>query len=92
MLLADGFDDALLGVGMRCGQRDVAVYDLSKIIDILMKRDGLSEEEAWEHADFNILGGWVGEETPMFVRPATAAEVHLEFSNDHQLLLDLEAQ
>ena len=91
MLLADGFDDALLGVGMRCAQRDVAVYDLSKIIAILM-RDGMDEEEAWEYADFNILGGWVGEETPMFVRPATAAEVHLEFSNDHQLPLDLEAQ
>ena len=27
ILVADGFEAALLGVGRRCGQPDIAVYD-----------------------------------------------------------------
>ena len=43
LLKADGFDKAVLGVGRRCGQPDLLVYD------------------------YNVVGAWVGELTPVFV-------------------------
>lgn len=88
MLLADGFDDALIGVGQRCGQPDVAVYDIDKMVEVL-QAEGLTEEDAWEHLDFNVLGGWVGEETPVFVRRATAEQIRAEADCPDQMDLPL---
>jgi len=69
LLFADGFDDAIIGVGNRCGQPAVVAYDVSKVIDILMTRDGMSHEEATEFFDFNIGGAWMGELTPVWIHP-----------------------
>ena len=66
-LFADGFEDALIGVGV-IFNRSLATYDMRKCIDILMKRDDMTEEEAVEYFDFNIIGAWVGETTPLFIR------------------------
>lgn len=68
-LLADGFDDALIGFAQRINEPLLAVYSYQLIIDILMKRDGMSYDEAEEYADFNILGSWMGPQTPIFVMP-----------------------
>ena len=65
-LFADGFEDALIGVGV-IFNRSLATYDMRKCIDILMKRDGMTEEEAVEYFDFNVTGSYVGENTPVFV-------------------------
>ena len=67
LLLADGFDAALIGTGERCGQPIVAVYDREKCIDILMTRDGMSVDEAAEYFEYNVQGAYVGEETPVFM-------------------------
>ena len=67
LLLATGFDEAILGRGSRCGQPDVAVYDTEKIINILVKQ-GMSHEEAVEYFDFNIVGAWMGDQTPIFMQ------------------------
>jgi hypothetical protein len=64
ILIADGFDDALIGVGHRCGQPPIAVYDRDKCI-ILMQSMAL--EEAEEFFEFNTVGAWVGDQTPIFV-------------------------
>ena len=69
VLLADGFDDALLGFSQRINEPLTAVYSYRIIIDTLVERDGLSREEAEEYAEFNILGAWVGPQTPIFVMP-----------------------
>jgi hypothetical protein len=47
----------------------VLVYDAEKIRDILMKRDGMDAEEAREFIEFNIEGGYLGEQTPVLVWP-----------------------
>ena len=65
MLFADGLDDALIGVGVRCGQPPIAVYDRAKCIAVLART--MTEEEAEEHFVFNVEGAWVGDRTPMFV-------------------------
>jgi hypothetical protein len=73
-LFADGFDDALIGIGRRCGQPDLAIYDVGRIIEILMDGEGadgeneMSEEDAWEYYEFNIVGGWHGPNTPIFMQ------------------------
>lgn len=67
LMFADGLDDAIIGVGERCGQPAILVYSHKKVIDILMTRDGMSYEEATEFFDFNIAGAWVGERTPIWM-------------------------
>lgn len=66
-LLADGFDDAIVGVAERSGQPTLVVYDAQKCIEILMQRDGMSEEDATEFFEFNTLGAWVGDHTPLWL-------------------------
>lgn len=63
--LADGFEDALIGV-VRQFNKAVALYDREHCIQILVERDGMTIEEAEEHLEFNVLGAWVGEGTPAF--------------------------
>jgi|TARA_R110000751_G_scaffold21474_1_gene61613 hypothetical protein len=67
MLKADGLDAAIIGVGRRCGQPDIIVYSYSKCVDIFKERDGMTEEDAEEWMEYNVVGAWVGETTPMFV-------------------------
>jgi hypothetical protein len=64
-LLADGFD-ALVGVCYRFGQPPLAAYDYEKCIQILMK--DCSEEESIEYFEYNTLGAWMGENTPVFLK------------------------
>ena len=68
-LLADGFEDALIGVGQQFN-KTLAVYDRQKCIEILIDRDGMSEEEAVEYFEYNVTGAWVGENTPIFFEKA----------------------
>ena len=65
-LMADGFEEALIGFGTRFNS-PVTIYDLSKCLNILVERDGMSYDEAQEYMDFNVLGAYVGEETPIFL-------------------------
>ena len=64
-LLADGFDSALIGI--TSGINPVAVYDINQMLTILVKRDKMSMEDALEHLDFNVIGAYVGEKTPIYM-------------------------
>jgi hypothetical protein len=74
-LFVDGHDDAIMGVADRYGMPTVAAYDYVKVIRRLMRRDGMSWEEAVEYFDFNLIGGWVGDETPVFIQRLPAKSV-----------------
>ena len=65
-LLADGFDQALVGIGRRVGQRSLAIYDRNKCIQII-KSDLDSEEDAEEYFEYNVSGAWMGPNTPIFM-------------------------
>jgi hypothetical protein len=65
------FDEAIVGIADRIGMSPVVVYDTTKLIDILCERDGMDREEATEFYEFNILGAYVGERTPMFINLLT---------------------
>lgn len=62
-LKADGFDEAIIGVDE---ERMRLVYSISKCVEILT--DSMSEAEAIDYVDYNILGGYVGPNTPIFCR------------------------
>lgn len=66
ILLADGYEDALIGYVERYGSPTVALYDREKCIEILVIRDEMSYEEAEEFFQFNTIGSWAGEYTPAF--------------------------
>jgi hypothetical protein len=53
-------------VGESYGEQPALIYDRAKIIERL-KQDGMSEEEAEEYFEFNILGSYVGEKMPIFL-------------------------
>lgn len=64
VLFADGFDDAIIGVG-RSFDKYKVIYDKSKIIKKLM--EDMTCEEAEEYFEYNIIGAYVGDGTPMFL-------------------------
>jgi hypothetical protein len=74
MLLADGFEGAFIGVATRCGQPTLAVYDANKCLQILIDRDDMNHEEALEYFNFNVIGAWVGDETPLFLESMSLIE------------------
>jgi len=66
ILLADGFDDALVGIATRFGGLRLAAYNVDLMLAQLVE-DGCTPVEAREYYDFNIIGAWVGELTPIFI-------------------------
>ena len=64
-LLADGFEKALIGFGYRHNQQ-IAIYDYHRCVEVLVERDGMSEDDAIEYMDYNVVGSYVGEYTPIF--------------------------
>ena len=78
LLKLDGFDTAIIGVCMTWhGNMMVEriIYDGIAITKALTD-GGMSEEEAQEHIDFNIVGAYVGDATPIVMWPATAEEIN----------------
>ena len=66
-LVADGFDEAIIGMARQFNQT-LVVYDEDKCLEILVLRDQMTPEEAEEFFEFNVVGAYVGDHTPIFVR------------------------
>ena len=64
-LLADGFNDAIIGLDT---SKEVfrVIYDREKMIDILVFRDDMTSEDAIEYLEYNVFGAYVGEGTPIY--------------------------
>jgi len=78
LLCADGFDDAIIGICERATSSNVVAYDRDRCIEIIVERSGSSEltdeeayEEAVEYFEFNVVGAWMGERTPVFISYAS---------------------
>ena len=69
MKTADGFDDAIVGIVRQFGLPDKVLYEYNHCIKILVERDLMPIEEAIEYMEFNVLGAYVGEDTPAFLVP-----------------------
>ena len=73
ILLADGFDDALVGVS----SKNIAVYDIDKCIEVLSK--DMTAEEAMDYFYYNVEGAYMGEQTPIYIH--SDAEVIMDNLN-----------
>jgi hypothetical protein len=67
ILLADGFEEAFMGVVESFGTAPKACYNLEQCLDILMVRDNMTYDEAVEYLNYNVTGAYVGEHTPAFL-------------------------
>jgi hypothetical protein len=66
-MLADGFEEAILGMCLQFGSEPLVAYDYNKCIDILVNRDGMTQSEATDYIQFNVIGAYVGNNTPVFI-------------------------
>lgn len=62
-LLADGFDNAILGYSTELR----VVYSVDQIMETLVERDGMTPDEAIEYFEYNISCAYVGEYTPIYM-------------------------
>jgi hypothetical protein len=64
-LKADGYDDCIIGYEFGVGDIRL-IYSVKMILDKMVSEEGLDEIEAIEHFEFNMRGGYVGEQTPIW--------------------------
>jgi len=68
ILLADGFDEAIIGwTNVHKVPTPVAVYSVEKCLDVLASRNGWDYSKAVEYFNFNVVGAYMGKQTPIFV-------------------------
>lgn len=60
-----GLEAALIGEVDRCGMPTLLCYSRERIVAILMTRDGVTRQDAEEFIDHNIVGGSMGDLTPV---------------------------
>jgi hypothetical protein len=63
IVIADGYDEAVIGIATDFTEPRI-IYSVSKCLEIL-ERD-MDELEAFEHFTYNVSGGYVGEQTPIW--------------------------
>ena len=64
-VIANGFNDAIIGTCQRDGEV-IVVYDIGKCIDLLI-RDGMDYQEAEEFFYYNTINCYIGKRTPIFI-------------------------
>jgi len=61
------YDDCILGIGYRHSDGPLAIYSIERVLAVLQAK-GMDVEEAVEWFDFNVIGGWNGAGTPIYIR------------------------
>lgn len=73
-LLADGYEDAIMGIGSQHGSNTVVIYDRDKCIEILANQFAQEDNredpylEAIDYFDYNTSCAYVGKNTPIFMQ------------------------
>lgn len=66
-VLLTGLESAIIGVVQEFGNGSRVLYSKPKILKILEERDLMTQDEAEEFFDYNILGLYAGEQNPVFL-------------------------
>lgn len=66
-MTADGFDEAIVGSITSYGRGETVLYSTQKILEIMMERDGMTEEDAIDFFHFNVIGSYNGDGMPAFL-------------------------
>mgnify|MGYP003626874741 CR=1 FL=1 len=64
-IIADGYNYAIVGISYGANPR--AIYSTYQFINLLIA-EGMTEEDAIEHFEFNVIGGVpTGDNSPIFI-------------------------
>ncbi len=66
-ILLDGLEEAIIGIVEEFGNGRRILYSKRIILSLLQTRDGMTEQEAEDFYDFNILGLYAGEQNAVFL-------------------------
>jgi hypothetical protein len=66
-VLLDGLESAIVGIVEEFGNGNRILYSKQKILNILQERDLMTQGEAEEFYDYNILGLHAGEQNAVFL-------------------------
>ena len=64
-IILDGYDDCIVGITEEFGNGPRILYSKKKILEKLII--GIHEDEALEFYYYNIVGGYFGEQNPIFL-------------------------
>lgn len=79
----DGLDEAIIGFCTQGPNKARIAYDYDLIINALMSQ-GMTEDDANEFAEFNIVGAWMGEDTPLIVTMMSPEETLEMFAQEEE--------
>ncbi len=85
VLLMDGLDSAIAGIGGQYGKPTLVVYDEALIIKELIEEHELSIDEAWDHYYVNIKHAYYGEGTPIIMESIDSLEEQYGFNHADEL-------
>lgn len=66
-VLLTGLEEAVIGIVEEFGNGPRILYSKSKILEILCKRDLMTQSDAKEFYDYNIIGLYAGEQNAVFL-------------------------
>jgi|11_taG_2_1085331.scaffolds.fasta_scaffold18765_2 hypothetical protein len=65
------YDSAIVGI---CESTSRIIYSKDKILEILSREDELDSEGAYEYFEYNILGAYMGNYTPIYLSKYSEGE------------------
>ena len=66
-ILLDGLEEAIIGIVEEFGAGPRILYSTSKIVSILQESGMMDKGEALEYFYYNIVGGFFGNQNPVFL-------------------------
>lgn len=66
-IILDGFNDAIVGITEEFGGIKRLLYSKDKILKILQESNPMTQSEAEEYYDYNIVGLYAGDQNPIFL-------------------------
>lgn len=66
--LAEGLEEAYIGVAETFGSPPRACYDYNKCIEIFARPSDMTYDDAVEYFNVNTAGSYVGPTTPIFIK------------------------
>lgn len=63
----DGYDDCAIGIMERIGEDPIIVYDKKAVLEKLASEEGMTDIDAIEWYEYNMIGAYMGVGTPGFI-------------------------
>ena len=83
-IILNGFEDCIVGVVSEYGNGNRILYSRNAIINKLITDDLMTESEADEYFDYNIIGGHFGDQNPVFLEYALTPVITINENKQEQ--------